>query len=122
MVLDGPINREAFEAYVEQILVPDLGPGDVVILDNLSSHKGPRVRALIEAAGATVRFLPPYSPDFNPIEKAFSKLKAMLRKAAERTVDALWNAIGASSTSSHPPSATTTSPPAGTMQRDREPL
>ena len=94
MVLDGPINRDAFEAYVEQILVPDLGPGDVVIMDNLSSHKGPRVRALIEAAGATVRFLPPYSPDLNPIEKAFSKLKAMLRKAAERTVDALWNAIG----------------------------
>ena len=94
MVLDGPINRDAFEAYVEQILVPDLGPGEVVIMDNLSSHKGPRVRALIEAAGATVRFLPPYSPDFNPIEKAFSKLKAMLRKAAERTVDALWNAIG----------------------------
>ncbi len=94
MVLDGPINRDAFEAYVEQILIPDLGPGDVVIMDNLSSHKGPRVRALIEAAGATVRFLPPYSPDFNPIEKAFSKLKAMLRKAAERTVDALWNAIG----------------------------
>ena len=94
MVLDGPINRDAFEAYVEQVLVPDLGPGDVVIMDNLSSHKGPRVRALIEAAGATVRFLPPYSPDFNPIEKAFSKLKAMLRKAAERTVDALWNAIG----------------------------
>ena len=94
MVLDGPINRDAFEAYVEQILVPDLGPGDVVIMDILSSHKGPRVRALIEAAGATVRFLPPYSPDFNPIEKTFSKLKAMLRKAAERTVDALWAAIG----------------------------
>ena len=67
MVLDGPINRDAFEAYVEQVLVPDLGPGDVVIMDNLSSHKGPRVRALIEAAGATVRFLPPYSPDFNPV-------------------------------------------------------
>ena len=94
MVLDGPINRDALEAYVEQVLVPDLGPGDVVIMDNLSSHKGPRVRALIEAADATVSFLPPYSPDFNPIEKAFSKLKAMLRKAAERTVDALWNAIG----------------------------
>ena len=94
MVLDGPINRDAFEAYVEQILIPDLGPGDVVMMDNLSSHKGPRVRALIEAAGATVRFLPPYSPDFNPIEKAFSKLKAMLRKAAERTVAALWAAIG----------------------------
>ena len=94
MVLDGPINRDAFEAYVEQILVRDLGPGDVVIMDNLSSHKGPRVRALIEAAGATVRFLPPYSPDFNPIENAFSKLKAMLRNAADRTVAALWHAIG----------------------------
>ena len=71
MVLDGPINRDAFEAYVEQILVPDLRPGDVVVMDNLSSHKGPRVRALIQAAGAELLFLPPYSPDFNPIEKAF---------------------------------------------------
>ena len=78
MVLDGPINRDAFEAYVEQILVPDLRASDVAVMDNLSSHKGPRVRVLIEAAGATLRFLPPYSPDFNPIEKAFSKLKAML--------------------------------------------
>lgn len=94
MVLDGPINRDAFEAYVEQILVPDLRPGDVVVMDNLSSHKGPRVRALIQAAGAELLFLPPYSPDFNPIEKAFAKLKALLRKAAERTVDALWTAIG----------------------------
>ena len=94
MVLDGPISRDAFEAYVEQVLVPDLRPGDIVIMDNLSSHKGPRVRALIEHAGAALRFLPPYSPDFNPIAKAFSKLKARLRKAAERTVDALWTAIG----------------------------
>ena len=94
MVLDGPINRDAFEAYVEQILVPDLRPGDVVVMDNLSSHKGPRVRALIQAAGAELLFLPPYSPDFNPIEKAFSKLKALLRKAAKRTVQTLWTAIG----------------------------
>jgi transposase len=93
-VLDGPINREAFETYVEKVLVPDLRPGDVVIMDNLSSHKGDKVRELIEAAGATLRFLPPYSPDFNPIENAFAKLKALLRKAAERTVDALWTRIG----------------------------
>jgi transposase len=93
-VLDGPINRAAFEAYVEQILVPELRQGDVVILDNLSSHKGPRVRALIEAAGASLLYLPPYSPDFNPIENAFAKLKALLRKAAERTVKGLWSAIG----------------------------
>jgi transposase len=94
MVLDGPINRAAFQAYVEQVLVPDLKPGDIVIMDNLSSHKGPRVRELIEAASATLRYLPPYSPDFNPIENAFSKLKALLRKAAERTVQGLWSVIG----------------------------
>lgn len=94
MVLDGPINRRSFEAYVDQVLVPELRPGDVVIMDNLASHKSPAVRAAIEAAGAELRFLPPYSPDFNPIENAFSKLKALLRKAAERTVDGLWNAIG----------------------------
>lgn len=93
-VLDGPINRIAFEAYVEKVLVPELRPGDIVIMDNLSSHKGPRVREVIEAAGASLLFLPPYSPDFNPIENAFAKLKAHLRKAAERTVDGLWNAIG----------------------------
>lgn len=92
--LDGPINREAFETYVEKVLAPDLRPGDVVIMDNLSSHKGDKVRELIEATGAKLRFLPPYSPDFNPIETAFAKLKALLRKAAERTVDALWNTIG----------------------------
>ena len=93
-VLGGPINGQAFEAYTEQVLVPELRPGDIVIMDNLASHKGPRIRTLIEAAGAELRFLPPYSPDFNPIENAFAKLKAMLRKAAERTVDALWTAIG----------------------------
>jgi transposase len=94
MVLDGPINQRAFETYVDQILVPELKPGDIVIMDNLSSHKSPAVRTAIEAAGAELRFLPPYSPDFNPIEKAFAKLKALLRKAAERTVDGLWRTIG----------------------------
>ncbi|GAA09672.1 Transposase and inactivated derivatives-like protein [Acetobacter tropicalis NBRC 101654] len=94
MVLDGPINGRSFQTYVDRILVPDLRPGDIVIMDNLGSHKGPGVQAAIEAAGATVRYLPPYSPDFNPIEKAFSKLKALLRKAAERTRDALWDRIG----------------------------
>ncbi|MBX9796949.1 MAG: IS630 family transposase [Sphingomonas sp.] len=94
MVLDGPINREAFTAYVRQVLAPEIGPGDVVVMDNLSSHKGGDVREAIEAAGATQLFLPPYSPDFNPIKKAFSKLKAHLRKAAERTIHGLWDAIG----------------------------
>ena len=94
MVLDGPINRDAFLAYVEQLLVPELSPGDIVIMDNLSSHKAPAVRHAIEAAGARLLFLPPYSPDFNPIENAFAKLKALLRKAAERTIDGLWNTIG----------------------------
>ena len=93
-VIDGAINRAAFETYVERVLVPELRPGDIVIMDNLSSHKGPRTRALIEAAGAQLLFLPPYSPDFNPIENAFAKLKALLRKAAERTVQGLWSAIG----------------------------
>ena len=93
-VLDGPINRDAFETYVEKVLVPDLQSDDIVVMDNLSSHKGSRVRELIEAAGASLLYLPPYSPDFNPIENAFAKLKALLRKAAERTVDSLWTAIG----------------------------
>jgi transposase len=93
-VLDGPINRNAFEIYVAKVLVPELKPGDIVVMDNLSSHKGATVRAMIEAAGASLLYLPPYSPDFNPIEKAFSKLKAHLRKAAERTVSGLWDAIG----------------------------
>ena len=93
-VLDGPINRDAFETYIEKVLVPELSPGDIVIMDNLSSHKGPRVRQLIEAAGASLLYLPPYSPDLNPIENAFAKFKALLRKAAERTLDGLWRAIG----------------------------
>jgi transposase len=93
-VLDGPINREAFQAYLDQVLVPELRPGDVVVMDNLGSHKGPAVRQAIEAAGASLLYLPPYSPDFNPIENAFAKLKALLRRAAERTVSALWDRIG----------------------------
>ncbi len=95
MVLDGPINGVSFQAYVDQVLVPELRPGDIVVMDNLGSHKGAGVRDAIEAAGARLLYLPPYSPDFNPIENAFSKLKALLRKAAARTVDGLWNTIGA---------------------------
>ena len=94
MMLDGPINGVSFQAYVDQVLVPELRPGDIVIMDNLGSHKGAGVRAAIEMAGAELLYLPPYSPDFNPIENAFSKLKALLRKAAERTVDGLWAPIG----------------------------
>jgi len=93
-VLDGPINRDAFETYVAEVLLPELRPDDIVVMDNLSSHKGPRVREMIEAVGASLLYLPPYSPDFNPIEMAFAKLKALLRKAAERTVNGLWSAIG----------------------------
>jgi transposase len=93
MTLDGPVNRNAFEAFVEQVLVPALSPGDVVVMDNLSSHKGVRVRDLIEAAGATLLYLPPYSPDLNPIELAFSKLKQLMRSAAHRTLDALWRDV-----------------------------
>jgi transposase len=93
MVLDGPMNRDAFRAYVDQVLVPTLRPGDVVVMDNLPAHKGPHTRTAIEAAGASLLYLPPYSPDFNPIENAFAKLKALLRRAAARTIDDLWSAI-----------------------------
>jgi len=93
MLLDGPMNGPAFRAYVEQVLVPELTPGDIVVLDNLSAHKVAGVRQAIEAAGARLLYLPPYSPDFNPIEMAFSKLKALLRKAAARTKDELWDTI-----------------------------
>jgi transposase len=94
MVLDGPMNGPAFLAYVEQVLAPTLNPGDIVIMDNLAPHKSAAVRKAIEAAGARLLLLPPYSPDLNPIENAFAKLKALLRKAAERTVDGLWRRIG----------------------------
>lgn len=94
LVLDGAINGAAFLAYVEQMLCPTLRIGDIVICDNLASHKVAGVREAIEARGASLLYLPAYSPDLNPIELAFSKLKRLLRSAAERTVEALWNAIG----------------------------
>jgi transposase len=94
LVVDGAINGDTFRAYVEQVLAPALKRGDIVILDNLSSHKVAGVRQAIEAAGATLVYLPPYSPDLNPIEHAFAKLKALLRKLAARTVASLWTALG----------------------------
>jgi transposase len=93
-VFDGPINGRSFTAYVEQILAPTLRPGDIVILDNLGSHKGEPVRRTIRAAGARLFFLPPYSPDLNPIEQVFAKLKHLMRTAAERAVEATWRRIG----------------------------
>ena len=93
-VLDGPMNRDAFLVYVDKVLGPTLRKDDVVVMDNLPAHKGEAVKALVEVRGARLLFLPPYSPDLNPIELAFAKLKALLRKAAERTVDALWDRIG----------------------------
>lgn len=94
LVLDGPINGLAFLAWVEQALIPTLKPGDVVVLDNLGSHKGEAVRKAIRKAGAHLLFLPPYSPDLNPIEQMFSKLKTLLKKADERTVEGVWRRIG----------------------------
>ena len=92
-VLDGPVNGESFTAYVREILAPALKPHDVVLLDNLGSHKGVEVRLLIREAGAHTAFLPPYSPDLNPIEQAFAKLKALVRKAEARSVETMWQAI-----------------------------
>jgi transposase len=94
MVLDGAMNGTAFLAYAEQVLAPTLEFGDVVIMDNLPAHRAAGVREAIERTGARLLFLPPYSPDMNPIENAFAKLKALLRKAAERTIGDLWNAVG----------------------------
>jgi transposase len=94
MVIDGAMTGDLFEAYVGQVLVPTLAPGDIVVLDNLSCHKRARARELIEGAGCAVLFLPPYSPDLNPIERAFAKLKALLRKAGKRSVDELWDFLG----------------------------
>ncbi len=90
MTIDGAVNTLAFEAFVDQVLVPTLSAGEWVVMDNLSSHKSQRVRELIESAGAKLLYLPPYSPDLNPIELAFSKLKQLLRSAGHRTIDALW--------------------------------
>jgi transposase len=94
MVVDGAVNGAVFQAYVDQVLVPELRPGDVVVMDNLSSHAAAGIRRAIEGAGCRLLFLPPYSPDLSPIENAFAKLKGLLRKAAERAVDGLWAAIG----------------------------
>jgi len=118
-VFDGPIDAVTFRAYVEQILVPTLRPGDVVVLDNLAVHKQPEVRIAIEQAGARLRFLPPYSPDFNPIENAFAKLKANLRKAAERTVGGLWDAVGRIIDTYTPAESTNYFAAAGYLQPDR---
>jgi len=94
-VIDGPIDGDSFKAYVIQCLAPTLTPGDIVVMDNLGSHKSPEIKAAIEDKGATLRYLPPYSPDLNPIELMFAKLKALLRKAAERSLTTLWKRIGA---------------------------
>lgn len=94
LVIDGAVNGDLFVAYVRQVLVPTLRPGDIVVMDNLASHKRVGVRQAIEAAGAELRYLPPYSPDLNPIELAFAKLKALLRKAGKRSVDELWDFLG----------------------------
>jgi transposase len=94
LVIDGAMNGELFLAYVRQQLVPTLLPGDIVVMDNLPAHKVAGVREAIEAASCTLAYLPPYSPDLNPIEKLFSKLKTLLRKHGERTLEALWNRLG----------------------------
>ena len=95
MVIEGPVDADVFRAYVEQVLVPELRAGDIVVMDNLSPHKASGIREAIEAAGAEVWYLPPYSPDFNPIEKMWSKIKELLRKAKARTQEALLDAIAA---------------------------
>jgi len=94
LVVDGAINGEMFEAYIRQFVVPTLAPGDVVVMDNLAGHKRAGVREAIESAGCRLLFLPPYSPDLNPIEQAFAKLKALLRKAGERAFEGLWRLLG----------------------------
>jgi transposase len=93
-LIDGPINGDSFRAYIEHFLLPTLLPGDIVVMDNLGSHKGGAIRRLIRAAGARLFFLPPYSPDLNPIEQVFAKLKVLLRKAEARTIDAVSSRIG----------------------------
>jgi transposase len=106
-VIDGAVNGETFLAYVRQVLVPTLSPGDIVMTDNLSSDKIAGVREAIEATGAGLRYLSPYSPDLNPIEQVFAKLKALLRKIAARSVESLWTAIGELIAASKPKSAST---------------
>jgi hypothetical protein len=121
-VLDGPINRSAFETYVERVLVPELRQGDIIVMDNLSSHKGPKVREMIEAAGASLLFLPPYSPDFNPIENAFASSRRCSAKPRSEPSTACGPRSDSSSISSTPSNVETTSPPQDTMQRDRPAL
>jgi transposase len=120
MVLDGPMTGDWFAAYVKQVLVPSLSPGDIVILDNLPAHKIQAARLAIVAAGAQLLFLPPYSPDFNPIENAFAKLKARLRKAAARTVDQLWQVIAAAIDTFTPQECRNYFTLQGTMQTDQK--
>jgi len=122
MVLDGPMNGVAFLEYVHQVLVPTLKSEDVVIMDNLPVHKVFGIKAAIESVSASVLFLPPYSPDLNPIEMAFSKLKALLRKASERTVSGLWDRIGELIGAFSSQECETTSLTRGTVQPDRKPL
>ena len=117
-----PVNGESFAAYVEQILVPTLQEGDIVIMDNLGSHKGNKIHTAIRTAGARLLFLPPYSPDFNPIEQALAKLKTLLRKAEERTLEALWRRIGSLLDAFSPAECKTTSGTAATFPRKSEML
>jgi transposase len=121
-VFDGAINGARFLAYVEQVLAPTLRPGDVVVLDNLGAHKVKGVRQAIEAAGARLLHLPPYSPDLNPIEQAFAKLKALLRTAAARTVDLLWRTIGQLLDAFSPAECAHYLAHAGYVPSNREPL
>jgi transposase len=119
MVLDGPMNAAAFRAYVEQVLVPTLEPGDIVVMDNLPAHKNAAVRNAIESKGATLRYLPPYSPDFNPIENAFAKLKALLRKPKPGPARTFGTPSPAPSSTSQPKNAPTTSMPLDMSQPER---
>lgn len=122
MVLGGPINGDWFEAYVRHVLTPTPHPSDIYVIDNLSSHKRVAAEKLIEAAGAELRFVPPYNPDLDPIKMAFPKLQALRPKAAERTVESLWNAIGRLEISSRQPRPPTSSQPQDTSQNGRQML
>jgi transposase len=122
MTIDGAMTGQAFLAYVEQVLAPILRPGDIVVLDNLPAHKPSAIREAIEAAGAVMLFLPPYSPDFNPIEMAFSKIKALLKKAAARTVHDLWDAIRNAIDAVSPKDAEASSLPVDMNRYDTNPL
>ena len=121
-VFDGAINGERFRAWIEQALAPTLRPGDLVIMDNLGAHKVEGVRDAIEARGARLLYLPPYSPDLNPIEQTFAKLKALLRTAATRTVDALWQAIGQALDAFSPAECSHYLAHAGYVPSNRKPL